>query len=214
MGVTSQGIKNLITKCLLLEDLNLNIGNATPIPSLNSTSSKDMGHYSERSSNQNSRNRPATNQKPPLDEIDDSCVIAIGDSCKQLKQLTVRNASSISRVGLLVLQQGCSQLHTLDFQDCSQINDACLELVAKIRSLRSFSLVSCGRVTPVGVVNLVLGAHWLRLLTVGCDVMGPQFDCDVATLAEHAYDALSGGDTGCLVLSNMERLVLIGVGGR
>jgi len=236
--LTASGVKYLVERCSQLKELHLNIGSNSPTISIDQCSSNSYsgrglkktgsemnlavsndGYYSGEINNIGIRNTRSNSSGNVFhtsegftapDNIDDDCLASFCNNCQQLNDLKIYNTSNVSQRGVTCLQR-IDSIINLTLNNCALICDESLNSISHMPALRSLTLVNCRRITPKGVTNVILEAPHLMSLTLGCN--SELFYGDVATVAEHAYDALSCTVSGCLVLSDLQSLSVSGVGG-
>lgn len=158
-----------------------------------------------------------TNQLPgmqtsavPQQDLNNACLAAIGESCAQLEELKIYHTANVDVEGVSKLQIGCRRLHSVMLYNCGLVDDQCMEVLAQFSALRSLVLIDCQKVTPKGVVSLIVKNPDLKALTLYCS--SKSFYADVAPLAEEVYNTLSGEMRG-FRLNGLQNLCVRGVGG-
>ena len=103
--------------------------------------------------------------------IGDDTMVAVGQSCPQLRELSIPNCTKVGDVGLRAIGLGCPGLVELDLEGCSEISDAAIVALVNDTSsaLRKLRLQDCNRLTDASVEAIARGCPRLRILLLsGC----------------------------------------------
>ncbi len=100
------------------------------------------------------------------DQWDDTLLRELSWSCPHLENVRLFNTERIKVSGLEPLTHCGRFLTGIMLSNCAGVDDACMQVLTRLRHLKAVVLTECNHVTPQGVLDLVLAAGNLLRLTV------------------------------------------------
>ena len=178
--VTNEGINYLLVHCSKLESVHLN---------------NNVALYDE--------------PDPDKADLDNSCLETAAVHCKRLESFRLFYSKAVDYIGVEKLAAGCPYLVSLMFFDCPNICDKALDAIMQLKHLKAIILVNCEKLTPKGVIKLILTSSNLLRMTLYCNNV--LFYADQSQLADETYELIDAAGTNYRP-NVMRKLTLRGVG--
>ena len=103
--------------------------------------------------------------------IDDNGLISLCTKAKNIKYFKLQNSHTVTDIGFSSFIGNCSNLQTLDLNNCPHISDASLNVLGMYcgSNLKSINISNCPRFSNIGIENLLKSCKSLVSLTYSCD---------------------------------------------
>jgi hypothetical protein len=125
-------------------------------------------------------------QKKPRwrEEVGDAAVLALAESCRQLRSVSFCNCPRLTDEAVVALTENCGLLNSVTFDSCLMLTDAAMEALAKNCSqLSNIGVAGCVELTDVALVSLAEHCKQLSIVNFGgCTQLT---DTSVVALAEN-----------------------------